>query len=172
METRLLARQMERRQAEEQRRNKKRNRNAGSDDPPSKRATPTVSSASTPTLGSEGSRQSPPGKEDEQVVGKVGKKKGVSSKGKSIKRTVGRGMLTSAAVAGAAAGKLAATNATLAMYGISPQMAATMAHSQLKSNSPQPLKDTPSPCVGSSPSQSTLSSAPGSPILTVGNGTN
>ena len=165
----VLARQVERRQVEETRKNsRKRTKGIGmvnGDEPSSKRPTPVptpVSHASTPTsnlVDSEGSRGSPQPWNGGAVKGG---KRGAAQRGKKSRKST-----NSAAAAGAMAGKLAASAHALSLYGLTPaEAAAIVAKNQVRATGGSPLqRDTPSPHLVSSPSLSTMSSAPNSPPM-------
>ena len=167
----VLARQVERRQVEETRRNNRKRTKGTSmvngDEPSSKRPTPVptpVSHASTPTsniVDSEGSRGSP---QPWNGGALKGGKRGAAQRGKKSRKST-----NSAAAAGAIAGKLAASAHALSLYGLTPaEAAAIVAKNQVRASggSPLPLqRDTPSPHLVSSPSLSTMSSAPNSPPM-------
>lgn len=165
----VLARQVERRQVEETRRNsRKRIRGSGlvnGDEPSSKRPTPVptpVSHTSTPTsnvVDSEGSRGSPQPCNGGAVKGG---KRGAAQRGKKSRKGT-----NSAAAAGAMAGKLAASAHALSLYGLTAaEAAAIVAKNQVRAAGGSPLqRETPSPRLVSSPSLSTMSSAPNSPAV-------
>ena len=91
-----------------------------------------------------------------------GGKRGAAQRSKKTRKST-----NSAAAAGAMAGKLAASAHALSLYGLTPAEAAIIiAKNQARAAGGSPLqRDTPSPRLVSSPSLSTVSSAPNSPAV-------